>query len=59
MKTRGMKRQGTPTRKPQEAKDDASAEETESDSAEQRASMRAWVQYARALFSVAEFRFVD
>ena len=42
-----------------EAEDDASAEETESDSAEQRASMRAWVQYARALFSVAEFRFVD
>ena len=42
-----------------DAEDDASAEETESDSAEQRASMRAWVQYARALFSVAEFRFVN
>ena len=42
-----------------EAQDDAPAEETESDSAEQRASMRAWVQYARALFSVAEFRFVN
>ena len=42
-----------------DAEDDAPAEETESDSAEQRASMRAWVQYARALFSVAEFRFVN
>jgi hypothetical protein len=42
-----------------EAQDDAPAEETESDSAEQRVSMRAWVQYARALFSVAEFRFVN
>jgi hypothetical protein len=34
-----------------EADDDASA-------AEHRASMRAWIQYARALFSTAEFRFV-
>jgi len=27
--------------------------------AERRASMKAWVQYARALFSAAEFRFID
>ena len=27
--------------------------------AERRASMQAWVQYARALFSAAEFRFID
>ena len=26
---------------------------------ERRASMRAWTQYARALFSAAEFRFVE
>lgn len=26
---------------------------------ERRASMKAWVQYARALFSAAEFRFID
>jgi hypothetical protein len=29
------------------------------DTPEHRASMQAWIQYARALFSVAEFRFVD
>jgi mono/diheme cytochrome c family protein len=29
------------------------------DMAERRASLAAWVQYARALFSAAEFRFVD
>ncbi len=27
--------------------------------AERRSSMKAWVQYARALFSAAEFRFID
>jgi len=27
--------------------------------AERRASLQAWVQYARALFSAAEFRFID
>jgi mono/diheme cytochrome c family protein len=27
--------------------------------AERRAAMKAWVQYARALFSAAEFRFID
>ena len=37
---------------------DASAD-TEPDTPEYRASMQAWIQYARALFSVAEFRFVD
>ncbi len=41
-----------------EAEDDASAD-AEADTAEDRASMQAWIQYARALFSVAEFRFVD
>ncbi|WP_419164557.1 hypothetical protein [Candidatus Palauibacter sp.] len=28
------------------------------EAAERRASMQAWIQYARALFSTAEFRFV-
>ena len=32
---------------------------TEPDTPEYRASMQAWIQYARALFSVAEFRFVN
>ena len=27
--------------------------------AERRASMKAWVQYSRALFSAAEFRFIS
>ncbi len=36
----------------------AGANEDE-DTPEYRASMQAWIQYARALFSVAEFRFVD
>ncbi len=41
--------------------DDAAEEgaDPEPDTPEYRASMQAWVQYARALFSVAEFRFVD
>ena len=37
----------------------AEGEDAEPDTPEHRASMRAWTQYARALFSVAEFRFVD
>ena len=41
------------------AEDDEAAEDLEPDTPEHRASMQAWVQYARALFSVAEFRFVD
>ena len=32
-------------------------EEDEAEAAERRASLRAWIQYARALFSTAEFRF--
>ena len=41
--------------------DDAAEEgaDPEPDTPEYRASMQAWIQYARALFSVAEFRFVD
>ena len=38
----------------EDAPDDAAP-----DTPEHRASMQAWIQYARALFSVAEFRFVD
>ena len=38
---------------------DASPEDGPDDLAERRASMRAWTQYARALFSAAEFRFVE
>ena len=34
-------------------------EDVTDDLAERRASMQAWTQYARALFSAAEFRFVD
>ena len=34
-------------------------DDAEPDTPEHRASMQAWIQYARALFSVAEFRFVD
>ncbi len=37
----------------------ASSSDAEPDTPEHRASMQAWIQYARALFSVAEFRFVD
>ena len=37
----------------------AEGEHAEPDTPEHRASMQAWIQYARALFSVAEFRFVD
>ena len=37
----------------------ASPEDGPDDLAERRASMRAWTQYARALFSAAEFRFVE
>ena len=40
------------------AGDDASAADP-TDTPEYRASMQAWIQYARALFSVAEFRFVN
>ena len=36
----------------------ASADEGD-DSEGRRASMQAWTQYARALFSAAEFRFVE
>lgn len=38
---------------------DASPEHGGSDLTERRASMQAWIQYARALFSAAEFRFVE
>ncbi len=37
----------------------ASSEDGPDDLAERRASMQAWTQYARALFSAAEFRFVE
>lgn len=37
----------------------ASPEGGPDDLAERRASMQAWIQYARALFSAAEFRFVE
>ncbi len=37
----------------------ASPEDGPDDLAGRRASMRAWIQYARALFSAAEFRFVE
>ena len=37
---------------------DPTAEELR-DLAERRASMKAWVQYSRALFSAAEFRFIS
>lgn len=40
-----------------EAADESEAGETVEE-AERRASMRAWIQYARALFGTAEFRFV-
>ena len=40
-----------------EAGDEAEAADAARE-AERRASMRAWIQYARALFSTAEFRFV-
>ena len=59
MKTRGMKRQGTPTRKPQKRKTMPRQRKRRAIRLSSRASMRAWVQYARALFSVAEFRFVN
>ena len=39
--------------------DASRAEEDPHVLAERRASMQAWVQYARALFSAAEFRFID
>jgi len=47
----------------EERRADFLAEESEAardeiDAAERRASLRAWIQYARALFSTAEFRFV-
>ena len=38
---------------------DASPEDGPGDLTERRASMQAWTQYARALFSAAEFRFVE
>ncbi|WP_420634361.1 PSD1 and planctomycete cytochrome C domain-containing protein [Candidatus Palauibacter sp.] len=40
------------------AEAEEATESDESEAAERRASMRAWIQYARALFSTAEFRFV-
>jgi hypothetical protein len=46
----------------EEAEDDDPTAEEDDDPAvlaERRASMQAWVQYARALFSAAEFRFID
>ena len=42
----------------EDAEDDASSADP-TDTPEYKASMQAWIQYARALFSVAEFRFVD
>ena len=36
-----------------------SPENDPDDLEERRASMQAWTQYARALFSAAEFRFID
>ena len=36
----------------------AAGESDDTAAAERRASLRAWIQYARALFSAAEFRFV-
>jgi hypothetical protein len=41
-----------------ESADDESAERAAADLRERRASMRAWTQYARALFSAVEFRFI-
>ena len=43
------------------AEDGEAADEDEDPEAlaERRSSMKAWVQYARALFSAAEFRFID
>ncbi|MDE0651291.1 MAG: DUF1553 domain-containing protein, partial [Gammaproteobacteria bacterium] len=42
-----------------DADDGDASPDAEPDTPEHRASMQAWIQYARALFSVAEFRFVD
>ncbi|MDA0327951.1 MAG: PSD1 and planctomycete cytochrome C domain-containing protein [Gemmatimonadetes bacterium] len=45
-----------------DAEDDDTATEGQADKealAARRSSMKAWVQYARALFSAAEFRFID
>jgi hypothetical protein len=38
---------------------DGSAADPDGELAARRASLAAWVQYARALFSAAEFRFID
>ncbi len=45
--------------KREEAAGEEVGEDAEPETPEHRASMQAWIQYARALFSVAEFRFVD
>ena len=42
-----------------EAEEDAEAEEDPAVAAEKRAAKQAWLQYARALFSAAEFRYID
>ena len=42
-----------------ESPDESNEDEDPRILAERRASMQAWVQYARALFSAAEFRFID
>ena len=45
-----------------EGADEEEVKEPEDDpaiAAERRASMKAWIQYARALFSAAEFRYID
>ena len=49
---------GDEARADEDASDDASAADG-TDTPEYKASMQAWIQYTRALFSVAEFRFVD
>ena len=42
-----------------ETADESDEDEDPGALSERRASMQAWVQYARALFSAAEFRFID
>lgn len=51
--------QGTTTAAAKVAGAEGGAEQARKDLLTRRVSMKAWTQYARALFSAAEFRFID
>jgi hypothetical protein len=55
----GKKAEGAAAAAAKVAGEEGGAEQARKDLLARRVSMKAWTQYARALFSAAEFRFID